>query len=306
MPSSFARSYKESLPKKTISFWETFAKIAVVVSIFFPILQLVMLDHQINTTILICYNLFILTIVFIYLYYQESKKLNRYSEATLFVHYVNHVVRDILQQTKAGERVFAKETLSTYFLDQIAECFSIVTGKKCRACFKELSADLSFKTVARDVMGEKTLKGVDTTAVHRLEKNTDFKSVWYLEHGHSRYFLCNDLKKLYLDKYENSTFDYLGQLPTVNSFGPITYVKNWKLPYKSTLVVPIRYVSERANPEEKEQLGQHQHYWGFLCIDCKSTGVFNEIYAPELGAAFADALYILFSQLDQMASSTSR
>ncbi len=300
MPSSSARAYTNCLPKKNFGILNSLGIVSIIIGIFFPIYQIFLGDIKSNTTLLIFYLIIILTSCMFYIISQERKKLNRYSDAVLFIHYVNHVVRDVLKRAKNGETGFSRETLTSYFLNQIAECFSITTGKKCRACLKELNSELNLKTIARDTMGEQTLKTNDTGAVHKLSENTDFESIWRLSTGRARYFLCNNLQNLFLSEYKNSTFNHLREQPHVKSFWFITFVTNWKLPYKSTLVIPIRYVSDTANPDERENLHLHQHYWGFLCIDCKSKNVFNEIYSPELGAAFADSLYVLFSQLDLM------
>jgi len=76
------------------------------------------------------------------------------------------------------------------------------------------------------------------------------------------------------------------------------------LQYKSTIVLPIRYFSEFKPPKQvlpPERLPPKSSYpewkfWGFLCIDCNSRNIFDPEFAPELGGAFADILYIFLTQ----------
>jgi len=136
---------------------------------------------------------------------------------------------------------------------------------------------------------------------HLLDDNTDFKSLWYREVGAIRYFLSNDLVELYRDgKYENSSFEEVGTPTVTCHWQGFRFVKNWNLPYKSTIVLPIRYIPDNQIGEDIN--GDHKEYrfWGFLCVDCNSKNVFDKIYSPELGGAFADVLYMLFSQLEKM------
>ena len=49
---------------------------------------------------------------------------------------------------------------------------------------------------------------------------------------------------------------------------------------------------------------QQPSVWGSLCIDCKSTNVFDEIHAPELGAAIADALFTILQASKMQIAST--
>jgi len=134
------------------------------------------------------------------------------------------------------------------------------------------------------------------TSQHRLDENTDFHDLWYAQNGCTRYFLSNDLMKRWKQhKYKTSSFKEVGE-PYLQSVLGIDMIRNWRLPYRSALILPIRYVSTFNPPEEQTHDMLHWRYWGFLCIDCNTPGCFDDRYCPELGGAFADGLFTLFSQ----------
>lgn len=168
-----------------------------------------------------------------------------------------------------------------------------------------MGSDLNIATVARDATSN---QGVVTKKVnHPLDRNTDFSDLWYGRNGAYRYYLSNNLiKKFKEQQYENTSFDIYGK-PSVVSFGAFSIVKDWKLPYRSTIVWPIRYIpgSEKWPPDElkPDEKVSGAEIWGFLCIDCNSSNAFDDRYAPELGAGFADALYTLFAATKALAKS---
>ncbi len=240
-----------------------------------------------------------------YIVFKEIKNVDRYAQTIFYAHLVNHILRDYLAELQRGHRPDPKNIL-VEVLDSIATCFSIVVGKRCRCSVKQLSADFQLSTVCRDTMS-RTQHGDSSDIQHSLVENTDFDSIWYAKNGCFRRFQCNDLKKLWREnKYRNSSFKTYGEPESISTLG-VTFVRNWNLPYKSTIVWPIRFVPDyKIWPPTSASEGQSaradnapkvpQELWGFLCVDCNSRGVFDSTYCPELGAAFADALYTLFTQ----------
>lgn len=237
---------------------------------------------------------------------QAHKRLHRYAEATYFYHYVNHSARDYLSQLISREdrdrnlSDFLAETLTA-----ISTCFSIVTGKQCRCCIKELKRDQEIITARRDNLSEAQAESQrilrDTNIKHTLDENTDFYNLWYAEEGCYRIYISNNLPNDYrFGRYKNSSFEILGK-PEISSFLWRTYIRKWTLPYRSALVFPIRYISE-FKPPSHERSGPtenpHWKYWGFLCVDCNSKNVFDYRYAVELGGAFADLLYSFLVTVD--------
>jgi len=147
---------------------------------------------------------------------------------------------------------------------------------------------------------------IPSNTVHKLDENTDFYNLWYpTRTGYLRVYRCNNLVSIYKKgQYKNSSFKTHGK-PIIKKILWLPFLKKvikWTLPYKSTIVFPIRYVFDFTLSEDDRNIAtntKHWVYWGFLCIDCKSRNVFDPIYTPELGAAFADLLYTLFFQLDK-------
>ena len=223
----------------------------------------------------------------------EKRKLHRYAQTVFYTHYAQHLVRDALSELMNSNTDNIEE-ISEKILDAIANCFSIVSGKTCRASIVELSSDFTLKVVARNSMSK--IKSKPRLKQHKLEENTDFNSLWYSINGSSRYYLNNNIKESWLKKeYENSCFlehDY----PRIKRILGFTYVENWPLSYQSALILPIRYVSEFSPPAGRKK-EPNWDYFGFLCIDCASKNSFDSRYSTELGAGFADMLYTFYRQV---------
>lgn len=219
---------------------------------------------------------------------QYRRKLHRFAQVTSHLHYINHIIRDYFLEIRRHDGGI--DGITKDVLDAVAQCFSILAARRCRACVIELKSDLSLQVMARDRMsGAERNRGEEVPNL--LRDNSDFEDLWYRRHGCMRYFLNNNLPLAFTQhRYRNSSFEVLGK-PEVVRFLGFTWVRHWRLPYQSALVVPIRYlgdtVSEEPNPAD---------YWGFLCIDCGSTRAFEERHLPELACALADALYMLYAQ----------
>jgi hypothetical protein len=234
----------------------------------------------------------------LYIYFTSRRKLHRYAQSTYFVHYVNHIIRDQVAAMEAGKSGDIPEILQD-IVNAVANCFSILTAKRCRCCIQEIRPNSDVVTVVRDSITATQSANTDTGA-HNIEANTDYSNIWYGKNGCPRFFISTNLVKLWsAGKYQNSSFNVYGQPETSNFLG-FTYVKKWPLPYKATIVWPIRYMPEAAKwpildmkdlrdlPTEKRPF-----VWGFLCIDCHSRRTFDVVHSPELGAAFADAIFTL-------------
>jgi hypothetical protein len=235
----------------------------------------------------------------LYLYFTSRRKLHRYAQSTYFVHYINHIIRDQIATMEAGKSAEISEEVLKDIVNAVANCFSILTGKRCRCCIQEITPDSDVVTVVRDSITSTQSANTDSKP-HNIEDNTDYANIWYGRNGCPRFFISTDLKKLWsAGKYKNSSFRVYGEPETISLLG-FTFVKKWTLPYKATIVWPIRYMPEAAKwpvldiqelaslPTEKRPF-----VWGFLCIDCQSRKTFDLVHAPELGAAFADAIFTL-------------
>ncbi len=232
-----------------------------------------------------------------YIYVISRRKLHRYAQAVLYLHYINHIIRD-----HQASRKFTKDDLHEIMqeiVDATAHCFSLLTGKRCRCCIKEIVDKDIVKTVVRDRISSSQTREAPSE-VHKIGENTDFSSLFYGKNGYVRYFHCGNLLKLWrVHKYENSSFRHVGE-PSIKSIFAFSMVRNWRLPYKSLIVWPIRYIPPGTewpilNDEDMQQLPPEKRpvIMGFLTVDCRSKNVFDEYYSSELGAAIADALFTM-------------
>ena len=225
----------------------------------------------------------------------EKRKLHRYAQTVFHSHFAQHLVRDSLSDLRESQ-VGNLEKTTQKILDAISNCFSITSGKTCRASIVELSNKFELTVVARDSMSE--IKAIPRHKKHLLEGNTDFRNLWYSINGCSRYYLNNNIIKSWIKhEYLNSCFNEYSE-PEIKSFAGFTFVKKWPLNYKSALILPIRYISEFEPPKDTKTCTPNWDYYGFLCIDSISKDSFDERYSPELGGIFADMLYTYFSQYD--------
>lgn len=303
-----AADYREQLPKATKPRFEIiFVYVAGSASILGIIFSPYLFPDQ-DSLRTIIYSIFLVSLVFIlfiHVYLQSRRKLHRYSEAILFTHYVNHLVRDhIANIQKCDTSINVFDDILEEILDAIAQCFSMLLGKRCRSCIKTLNDDFRVNTYKRDRISKKlSARYDDPKEGHFLRENTDFENLWYALEKCSRFYLSNNLLRDWkYKKYKNSSFQTVGE-PKLSRLG---YVYNWNLNYRSALVLPIRFFDIFKPPKqecslEKKPEAQEVDQWkfkGFLCIDCNSRNIFDKQYSPELGATFADILYIFFTQTE--------
>ncbi len=167
-------------------------------------------------------------------------------------------------------------------LDLLTEYYKHSTGKKCRACIKTIHSDdgkkLYLATLARDSNTLEKKKDTDSVNVTErkdsLEGNSDFHFLWNPALQDEGYFFSNDLQSLYQASLN-------GGIPYNNTSLPKTFdYKNWPLPYKSTIVWPIKL----------------EKYIGFLAVDAQETQSFDKETDITFGQIVATHLsYILYN-----------
>ena len=269
-----------------------------------------------NDIVAIIYAFFVGLLLFLslgYIYLIHSRKLHRYAQAAAHWHHVNHKVRDDLAilANLAKKNELSKEIVRTRvsntvndILYAISACFSIITSAHCSVCIKEITEDkgvMYVKTFERDPIARENRERFDNSRQrHPLEENTDYNVLWYCEPGYHKNFICNDLKRRWkVGEYKNTSFNLYGKRPKRDTVLGFTVTRNWNLPYRSAFVIPIRYVEPKVDPPPNIDKDKW-YYYGFLCIDCNSTKVFDKRRCPDVGGAFADILFIYFWQVDRM------
>lgn len=223
---------------------------------------------------------FVILLLFLGWFIHTYSRKARYAEAMRLVHSAVHDVRDIagylercVRRTDAFSPAVLKHALQGC-LDAAAMAFSMVTGARCRVCIKVVggtSASTAYVTTAcRDKLSEQDqicrARDEKEGASHLISKNSDFN---FLVHGGNSYYLNGDIQGSH------------GYMNTSKS-----HYKD-KLPYRSTIVLPIRRTfavsSNTTTIQEPEVVG-------FLCIDSHSRFSFTEKYDVQMGAILADAL----------------
>lgn len=297
MPKDIQTKYEDQIPKlekwsfdRIFGYSTGLASIAGLVGAPF-----VVSNQDILSYLYMGFLSFLVILLIIYAVLIEKRKLHRYAQTVFYSHFAQHLVRDFLSGLVASRDINLEKTTEK-ILDAISNCFSMTSGKTCRASIVELNDRFELTVVARDSMS--SIKAIPRNKKHLLGNNTDFRNLWYSINGCSRYYLNNNIIRSWINHdYCNSCFIEYGE-PEIKSVFGFRFVKKWPLSYKSAIVLPIRYVSEFVPPKDTETLSPHWDYYGFLCIDSGSKNSFDERYSPELGGVFADMLYTYFSQSD--------
>jgi hypothetical protein len=298
------QEFKDQLPKYKP--WDAerilalAGSIAGLVALIITFFHLDRLGENVDTFILLVELSLLCLGLIAYLWVTARKKLHRFAQASFFVHYVSHLIRDEIAAAEAGKPIDPRAMLQD-IVNAVAGCFSILSARRARCCIKEIRAGGDVAIVVRDSITRTQSPPVSGNAPDNIEDNTDYKSIWYGSNGCTRYFACNNLVKLWrTNQYRNSSFETRGQPRTIDFLG-MTFVSKWTLPYKATMVWPIRYIPEGAEWPTLNQQGSSgdkaPFVWGFLCVDWGARNSFDEVYSPELGAAFADAIFTLLHAL---------
>lgn len=290
MATAIQTKYENQLPKPNrLTFESVIGYVGAGASIVGLLAAPFVLQNPSLLTLLYLSSLSLLVFfLFAYAYVVNRRKLHRYAQSVIHVHFLNHVIRDSLRAPSDSKI----KDVTVKLLGAIANCYSILTAKTCRAYIIELTEARELKIFATDPISEAMDKRHLGAA--KLMENSAFNDLWFGKNGCSRFFLSNNLiRKWKRRQFETSAFEHFGK-PEIRSALGIEYVANWHLPYRSILILPIRYISEFSPPADS---GKHENwdYWGFLCVDCNTKNSFDSRYSPELGGAFADAFYTLFS-----------
>lgn len=172
----------------------------------------------------------------------------------------------------------------------LAEAYTLVTGSQCRACIKLISVndstdgnkhDVVVSTFCRDNESGEPPRHVPD----RIGENTDFRQIFT---ENAAYFFSNDLIAQLKKGYKNSHWHE-------------DDIAKGNLAYQATIVWPIErtVTAGTTQPAERQVLG-------FLCVDTKQTGAFQQTYDDALGASFAQALYLVIHKLREQESNTPR
>ncbi len=243
----------------------------------------------------------IISLIFAVLFFVEEIRYSskaRYAEAMYALHLCIHILRDMhygLNDNNITNQN-RRDDLSTA-LWSLARCFSLLKSVHCRACIKTIHFDDNiFNKDVRTLTDEERLRYLyvdtmtrDTETVkthdffykqedprqHSIAGNSDFRELYLMAPESRRSWISNDI-------YSNQNYQN-------TRYSEIDNKKD--LGYRSVLILPIRKTTKGL--KYNEQKSCKQDILGFLCIDSKARGVFNNRYDTEVGALFSDALFIL-------------
>jgi hypothetical protein len=216
----------------------------------------------------------------------EKKGVDTYGEA---IKILSHAFAD-LHEFERQEKSSLNNIVSYFekFCTAIKLTFDHILPSNCYVSIKILVKNETqlenpkIITFCRDLASkmEREPKSDSPEHEHFVQNNSCFQH-FYINIGKKKgtYYLNNNL--ISDSSYKNSSHNFYGNLPN-DCKTEEERLKNWKLPYKSELVVPL--VPLNSKNLTKEILG-------FICVDCDSPNVFSESYDPFLLLGAADGMY---------------
>lgn len=195
-------------------------------------------------------------------------------------------------------------------MDIFASTMILVTGVHCRTCVKSLNID---KNKVDDAKGKNAkereeilrsafyattlIRDSSSHPTHGWAKHitnwvTNNSAFWHFFKGPlERCYFQNDLTKL--RNYNNDSFKVYGNPPDFPWYLSLyaRLWKRWPLPYRSTIVWPIRALRPTKHDPNPQLWMDRQNIIGFLCVDSYALHPFKYPYDFHLGACICDALY---------------
>ena len=207
-----------------------------------------------------------------YLEAERERRRSRHAESLGYLGEAVGALRTGAAKLAQGAEPSSFTQPATLAVCKLAEAMTSATGVKCRAVVKTVYAppgdrqDVAVHTFATSDLAEtRPGQGVDW-----VKENTDFDEILY---GDREYFLSNDLSADMQLGYRNSHFT-----PQSVKAG---------LPYNSTIVWPIQ--------------GAEGDLWdikGFLCVDTKEAGSFNDLDIL-VGKVLSPVWYLALDRFDE-------
>lgn len=229
----------------------------------------------------------------------KMKELNKYAEG---FHDILHLTRDCygeLMETVSDGTYVHPAAFRKYMTEHMMKIMDLLsrnltegTGCKVRACIKTFDF-IKDKETNKSKMNLITLARSGVLNVNNmidehykkipLEENTDFNYIFGIKEGYAEerkhFFIAHDLIKYSQEKeYENSN-------------------KKWKKLYRTTIVMPIRYL---VIPDGDEGEGEPEYdIIGYLCIDSKKKNLFSieqRGFVLDYLKGVADILYVYLNE----------
>jgi hypothetical protein len=229
----------------------------------------------------------------------------RYARATPNLHNAFHKLRDatvVRMLNPSNSEAFLSEVQRS--ATDFAMAFSTITGATCRVCVKQvqqrtprLSHVHKEPLDLRQIAVFDLCRSTDITALQNVpspadwvDDNSDFEELFV---GSTSCFFANDLRELaHRGQYKNSHW-------TADTLQKQTYE------YLSTIVWPIRRAfRDPSAARELHAISSLHDLLGFLCVDSKKPDIFDRSTDYEIGAAYADTLYMVLKPWAEERSAT--
>lgn len=228
----------------------------------------------------------------IYYQFQEIEPLRKKAKIADSLDNLNTAFSAIHSTTRNQS---SPETILNSFhtlCNQVAGVFKVYTGSDCSVCIKIFSTpprkrggttNVAVTTLCRDSVHSDRDLSIDNDFKHKVIKNTDFISI--LENmgkATGQKFLCNNLPLL--KGYKNTSFPHYSNNYTEKGL-PDEMVdserqRQWPLPYKSSLVVPIDLKSSST-----------ETFIGYLCVDSPDIETFDSDICYKLLSGISEGIY---------------
>jgi hypothetical protein len=232
----------------------------------------------------------------IYLFVQDYRlgRKGRYAEALGEIGQLYQKIQELsLKSQSIAAHDIRRECEA--MMDGLTRIFDMVTSTKTGACIKLIQhlqrkdtgiLDTIAVPLCRDSLSRK-LRVEEDKREHWLNENTGFQNVW-VNRGNP--FFCNDLPAY--AGYKNTSANGVGSWSVPpRRFVAIRRWFFWPLKYRSTMIVAI--VSPEGNP------GKRIH--GFLCVDSRSRGVFDERYGIDILTGFSQVISPIIARYHELA-----
>lgn len=222
---------------------------------------------------------------------KEKNKLlsasNFYGEAIITLKVVFSKFHFLRKKEKIDQKEMIAELI--FLCNNLKEMFERRFKHTYSVCIKVLGPDVDLTnitaytqvtTLCRDEQSYRR-RNLSNHVPHNIFENTCFVEIFHnIDNPNKSFYLNNDLAE---DKYyKNTSFNIYGQIPE-NLSTIDQRKKNWTLPYRSELVVPITPIE--SDQERKKQ------FLGYLCVDCSEEDAFHARYDTNLLKGVADGIF---------------
>lgn len=196
---------------------------------------------------------------------------------------------EVHEYTRSSHDLGKAAVALEHLCSAVSQAMTLITGTNCSVSVKVLVNDTynGGPRIRAHTFCRSSRQGRDTATfpvLHWVDENSDFRYiVEKIDNEKECYFFGNNLPWRY--DYRNTSFEIYGS-PSHNMF--MRYWR-WKLPYRSTIVVPIA-------PSTHSVRG---NLLGFLCVDSARSMAFRYSHDVALMQGVADAVYNVLSPLPE-------